>query len=84
MEHRCVAHDYLAMAEGRSGFSLYGRINPWDHAAGAALAIAMGGRVGWLDGAPYAPVRTDRRGLLLAVSDAVWQSVHDRLEPETA
>ncbi len=69
-----AAVDYPALIEGRIDFSVYGRVRPWDHAAGALLVEEVGGRALTLNGRRYRPSLTDG-GLVVAVD----RSVPDRI-----
>lgn len=66
--------EYLALALGRSQFSLHSRSLPWDHAAGMLIVSEAGGRAAFLDGSPY-DTRIPDRPVLAAASVATWQTV---------
>lgn len=69
-----AAHEYLALLDGSSQYSLYHRLMPWDHAAGALLVSEAGGRSALVDGTPYGPTVLD--GTLLNAPDpATWERV---------
>ncbi|MBW7849160.1 MAG: inositol monophosphatase [Rhodospirillales bacterium] len=71
-----VAHDYLALAEGRLDFACYRRLMPWDHAAGVLLHSEAGGWNALLDGSPYHPLPA-ATGVLLAPGEASWMRLRD-------
>jgi fructose-1,6-bisphosphatase/inositol monophosphatase family enzyme len=65
-------------ATGDLTHALYWRTLPWDHAPGTLLAEEAGLVVGRLDGSEYQPW-DDRRGLLTAVNQQVWDTVRGAL-----
>lgn len=71
-----VAYDRLLL--GESDFSLYGRTEPWDHAAGALLLREAGGAARRPDGSEYRPGGPGS-GLLVTRSAGDWTTVHDAL-----
>ncbi|AOB30553.1 inositol monophosphatase [Bordetella sp. H567] len=64
----CSAHEYRMIAGGHADVLLYGRLMPWDHAAGWLLHHEAGGYSAHFDGSPYKP--THRGGGLLYAPDA--------------
>ncbi|HKT18250.1 MAG TPA: inositol monophosphatase family protein [Stellaceae bacterium] len=68
--------EYIALAEGRSQFSLHSRSLPWDHAAGMLIVSEAGGQAAFLDGTPY-DARIPDRPLLAAASAAGWRAVSE-------
>ncbi|MBU0723503.1 MAG: inositol monophosphatase [Alphaproteobacteria bacterium] len=79
----CAGHEYLQLTEGRTHFSVYRRIMPWDHAAGWLLHKEAGGVGAFADGTPYAP--TIHAGPLIMASDpASWDALRDLLFPNPA
>jgi fructose-1,6-bisphosphatase/inositol monophosphatase family enzyme len=64
----CSAHEYRMLASGHAHVLLYGRLMPWDHAAGWLLHHEAGGYCAHFDGSPYKP--THRNGGLLYAPDA--------------
>ena len=72
----CAAHEYLRIATGRSQFSLYSRLKPWDHLPGSLIVQEAGGYVAQWDGSPYTPKDKDV-GLIVAASKDNWQTVYD-------
>ena len=65
---RCAAHEYRMAAGGHTHLLMYGRLMPWDHAAGWLLHHEAGGYSAHFDGTPYKP--THRSGGLLYAPDA--------------
>ncbi|WP_062071248.1 inositol monophosphatase family protein [Demequina sediminicola] len=52
----CAGWDYWDLLTGEVDFLLYSRAKPWDHAPGAAICIAAGFEVRYIDnGEPYRP-----------------------------
>jgi fructose-1,6-bisphosphatase/inositol monophosphatase family enzyme len=74
----CAAHEYLTLVSGRSHFSLYRKIMPWDHAAGVLMHAEAGGYHAKLDGGRYAPTEHSG-GLLLAPDRESWVALRDLL-----
>jgi fructose-1,6-bisphosphatase/inositol monophosphatase family enzyme len=72
-----AAHDYWALAEGRSQVLAYRRLKPWDHAAGVLIHEEAGGYSRLMSGQPYRPVGAEQMGLLCAPTPAIWQQVKD-------
>jgi fructose-1,6-bisphosphatase/inositol monophosphatase family enzyme len=68
--------EYLALALGKTQFSLHSRSLPWDHAAGMLIVREAGGKAGFLDGAAY-DTRIPDRPLLAAASEAAWDRIYD-------
>ncbi|MBI1777575.1 MAG: inositol monophosphatase [Proteobacteria bacterium] len=69
---RCVAHEYLLLAEGRIHFAHYNRTFPWDHAPGWLLHKEAGGFGRRLDGSPYDPA-VIHGPILFAPDPESWQ-----------
>lgn len=76
---RCVGADYVDLLTGRTQVALFNRMTPWDHAAGMLIFRESGGTAAKLDGSPYVPVMQEDP-VLLAPTQTVWQTLHDRLE----
>lgn len=74
----CAAHEYLRLVEGKSHFSLYHRLMPWDHAAGALLHAEAGGHSALVSGEPYRPTVFDG-SLLLAPDADSWETLRAAL-----
>ena len=71
---RCSAHEYRLLSQNAVDFCLSPVLNPWDHAAGALIAVEAGGVSRLIDGTPYTP--SLREGCLLtARSEASWEAV---------
>jgi fructose-1,6-bisphosphatase/inositol monophosphatase family enzyme len=64
----CSAHEYRMLASGHAHVLLYGKLMPWDHAAGWLLHDEAGGYCARFDGSAYKP--THRNGGLLYAPDA--------------
>jgi fructose-1,6-bisphosphatase/inositol monophosphatase family enzyme len=81
---RCSAYVYVHLLTGHADFALYSRCSPWDHAAGVLMLREIGGRAEYLDtGAPYAPVSTQGRPLLVAGRDDNWMRVRANIAGAT-
>ncbi|HYG85817.1 MAG TPA: inositol monophosphatase family protein [Azospirillum sp.] len=78
----CAAHEYLRLLEGKSHFSLYHRLMPWDHAAGVLLHAEAGGYSGLVNGGPYRPTLFEG-SLLLAPDAESWERLHTALYGHT-
>jgi fructose-1,6-bisphosphatase/inositol monophosphatase family enzyme len=74
----CCAHEYLDILEGEGRFSLYSRIRPWDHLAGAMMVTEAGGYNARWDGSPYGP-GAESGGLINTPDKATWDEIHQRL-----
>jgi len=72
-----AAHDYWALAEGRSQVLAYRRLKPWDHAAGLLIHEEAGGYNRLLSGDRYTPVIRDQMGILCTPTEAVWRKVKE-------
>ncbi|ACI97587.1 inositol monophosphatase family protein [Rhodospirillum centenum] len=75
---QCAGHEYLRLLRGESHFSLYRRIMPWDHAAGALMHAEAGGYAAKLDGIGYTPMEL-AGGLLLAPDRPSWNALRTLL-----
>jgi fructose-1,6-bisphosphatase/inositol monophosphatase family enzyme len=76
--YRCAAHEYRLAAAGRCHFLLYGKLMPWDHAAGWLIHREAGGYSARFDGSAYRPSLRSG-GLLCAPDQASWTELHDGL-----
>jgi len=79
--HQCAAQRYVDLLCGDEHFALYYRTLAWDHAAGAFLAQQAGAIVKRFDGSRYNP-GDGGHGLLVAVDQDSWLTLHDRLLPQ--
>lgn len=80
---RCAGQEYMALAEGRTHFSLYSRALPWDHAAGTLLVREAGGLARRFDGTDYRAADKPWGSPLLVASGAEqWQWLMDGLMSE--
>lgn len=79
---RCAGQEYLTLLTGEADFSVYRRIMPWDHAAGALMYQEAGGHAALLtNGEDYSPAALEG-GLLLASDFDVWNAVRGALTAE--
>lgn len=78
VDYRCAAHQYRAVASGHYDFALYGKMTPWDHAAGVLIHKEAGGYAAFLDGRPYT-VRQRTGGLLCAPDEESWLALRNTL-----
>jgi len=83
VDYRCAAHQYRAVAAGHYDFALYGKMTPWDHAAGVLIHQEAGGYAAFLDGRPYT-VRQQTGGLLCAPDEQNWRLLRDTLVGDLA
>jgi fructose-1,6-bisphosphatase/inositol monophosphatase family enzyme len=72
-DYRCAAHQYRMLAAGYSHVQLFGKLMPWDHAAGFLLHQEAGGYGRHFDGSPYAPSNL-YGGLVLTPDEASWEA----------
>jgi fructose-1,6-bisphosphatase/inositol monophosphatase family enzyme len=75
---RCSAYEYRLLAGGHLHFSLYGKLMPWDHAAGWLIHREAGGHAARLDASPYLPTHT-RGGILCAPDRGSWEAIREAL-----
>ena len=62
------------MAAGHLHFTMYGSLNPWDHAPGSLIVSEAGGHVRFLDGSPYRAGHQPL-GLLSAPDAESWDAI---------
>ncbi len=74
--YMCCAWEYVDVMEGNSVFSVYKRIEPWDHLAGVLLLEEAGFYVRHWDGTPY-KASDLVGGLINAPSKALWERVYN-------
>ncbi|MCI5060728.1 MAG: inositol monophosphatase [Alphaproteobacteria bacterium] len=74
----CCAHEYMDILNGDAFFSLYSRIRPWDHLAGAMMLEEAGGYVRKWDRSLYHP-GDEWGGLISAPSEEVYDKIHELL-----
>ena len=80
---RCAGQDFVDLARGRTDFSYYNSLWPWDHAAGGFLLESAGGKLAEIKtGATPSPfVRTSA---LLATKQGIdWQALQKIFEGRT-
>ena len=73
-DYRCAAHQYRMLAAGHCHAQMFGRLLPWDHAAGFLLHREAGGYARRFDGSEYVPSETEG-GLLLAPDAQSWHAL---------
>jgi fructose-1,6-bisphosphatase/inositol monophosphatase family enzyme len=76
--YRTAAHEYRLVASGHYDFCMYGKLLPWDHAAGVLIHTEAGGYSAQFDGTPYRPSRTTG-GILCAADRATWEMLRGAL-----
>ena len=76
--YRTAAHEYRLVAAGHYDFCMYGKLMPWDHAAGCLLHAEAGGYSAQFDGGRYRPAMTTG-GLLCAPDRASWEMLREAL-----
>jgi fructose-1,6-bisphosphatase/inositol monophosphatase family enzyme len=77
-DFRCAAHQYRMLAGGHAHAMSFGRLYPWDHAAGFLLHREAGGYGRRFDGGEYRPSVIDG-GLLLAPDEASWHALDEAI-----
>ncbi|HEU4838819.1 MAG TPA: inositol monophosphatase [Micavibrio sp.] len=77
----CCAWDYIELLEGRAAFSVYNRIEPWDHMAGVLMLEEAGLHVRKWDWSVYGGADLDG-GLISAASEGLWRRVYDEFLKE--
>ncbi|MEX0405888.1 inositol monophosphatase family protein [Aquibium sp. LZ166] len=77
-EYRAAAHHYRLLARKAYDFALWGKLMPWDHAAGSLIHAEAGGYNARFDGSAYRPSLT-AGGLLAAPDEASWRALHATL-----
>jgi fructose-1,6-bisphosphatase/inositol monophosphatase family enzyme len=76
----CAGREYIELLAGRRDFSLYRRIKPWDHAAGALMICEAGGVAEHFDGRPYKAGHDMNAGIITANSSEIMGAVRTVLE----
>ena len=71
----CCAWEYVDVMEGNSAFSVYKRIEPWDHMAGVLLLEECGFYTRKWDGSAYEGTDLEG-GLVNAPSQEIWERVY--------
>ena len=77
---KCAGCEYIELLSGQRDFSLYRRIKPWDHAAGALMMSEAGGVAEHFDGSPYRPDNGLEAGIITAASREVMGEVRAILD----
>lgn len=75
---RCAAESYPRIALGQNDVTLFQRILPWDHAAGALFVTEAGGEVRHWDHRPYR-VGSGSPGVLVAATPHLWSTAASTL-----
>ncbi|WP_420348255.1 inositol monophosphatase family protein [Pelagibius sp.] len=78
----CAGAEYLRLAEGRTHFSLFTRLMPWDHVPGTLLHREAGGFSRCFDRQPYRADRYRELGLMMAPDEASWEALYGVLLAE--
>jgi fructose-1,6-bisphosphatase/inositol monophosphatase family enzyme len=73
-DYRCAAHQYRSLAAGFYDFAIFGKLMPWDHAAGVLIHAEAGGHAALLDGTPYAADKHSG-GIICAPDEATWHEI---------
>jgi fructose-1,6-bisphosphatase/inositol monophosphatase family enzyme len=76
----CAGFEYAALADGSKAMAMFHRLLPWDHVPGLLLVAEAGLYTRHLDGSDYTP-QTQRQGLIVAASPALWLTCRDMLVP---
>jgi fructose-1,6-bisphosphatase/inositol monophosphatase family enzyme len=71
----CCAWEYVKVLEGEASFSIYKRIEPWDHMAGVLFLEEAGFYIRKWDGGIYTADDVTG-GLVNAPSEELWHRVH--------
>jgi fructose-1,6-bisphosphatase/inositol monophosphatase family enzyme len=77
-DHCCAAHQYRSLAAGHYDFAMFGKLMPWDHAAGVLLHKEAGGYAALLDGSPYA-ANVHSGALICAPDEASWRKIREEI-----
>ncbi len=77
-DYRCAAHQYRSLATGHYDYALFGKLMPWDHAAGTLLHSEAGGYSAILDGTPYA-AHVHSGGIICAPDEATWHIIREQI-----
>lgn len=77
----CCASEYLNVAMGKTHFSLYSRLKPWDHLPGVLIVREGGGYLRKWDGGEFS-VQDEGVGLLVANCEESWRELHEYLIEE--
>lgn len=70
-----AAMEYWSLTDETTHVCNFSNLKPWDHAAGVLIHAEAGGYSAFLDGDAYKPGIRNKRGILSAPSEAVWQQV---------
>ncbi len=75
----CAGAEYLRLAEGRTHFTLFTRLMPWDHVPGTLIHREAGGTNLCFDRQAYRADRYRELGLLMAPDQASWDALYETL-----
>lgn len=75
----CSAWEYMRLCFNETGFCLFTRLMPWDHAPGSLIYTEAGGISRCIDGEDYKPADFEKKGLLLAPDEASWNALRHTL-----
>jgi fructose-1,6-bisphosphatase/inositol monophosphatase family enzyme len=76
--YRCGGQEMRLLVSGATHFALYGKLSPWDHAAGVLIHREAGGHAALLDGRAYDPLERTV-GMLMAPDAESWAALHRQL-----
>lgn len=76
--YRCAGHEHRLMATGHFHFTLYSKLMPWDHLAGALIVEEAGGYVRRFDGSRYEAGHVEG-GLISATDPESWQKLRAQI-----
>ena len=80
---RCAGQDFVDLARGRTDFSYYNSLWPWDHAAGGFLLESTGGKLAEIK-TGVTPSPFVRTSALLATKRGIdWQALQKTFEGRT-
>jgi fructose-1,6-bisphosphatase/inositol monophosphatase family enzyme len=74
---RCCGHEYRLAASGATDYLVYGRMMPWDHAAGLLIHREAGGFSALFDGSPYCPAARAPEGVIVAPDKAAFIAIRE-------
>ncbi len=78
---KCVAREYMELAEGRRHFARYGgRLKPWDHAAGVLMLRELGGVARSLEGQDYRAEVPRESSLMITPDEMSWNALNDLMD----
>ena len=75
----CSAWEYMRLCFKETGFCLFTRLMPWDHAPSSLIYTEAGGISRCIDGEDYTPADFEKKGLLLAPDESSWKRLQETL-----